>query len=161
MGSKSRVDSRLLERFRQTGIRLDRTGTFWHDGQPITHRGLHSALLRWLDELHDGTPILRLDAERYAYVEVEDAPLLVVSLRWNDDRAFAKTNDGNEEELAYASLCVSSDHTMYCRVRGDRLTARLTTPAYYQLVQRIEEDRGEYHLRAIGQRFTIRDCSRR
>ena len=69
-----------LERFRQTGIRLDREGRFWHEGGEIVHAGLRRALLRWLDHLDDGRTILRLDDDRYVYLQVEDAPLLVVGV---------------------------------------------------------------------------------
>jgi hypothetical protein len=128
-----------IEALRRTGIRLDRHGTLWHQGVRITHRGLSRALLRWLDTLPDGRPILRLDEHRYAYLEVEDAHLLVLSVEWRGDRVFLHLNDGSEEELDYASLQVAGDDAMYCTVRDGRLRARLTTAAYYALAEGIEE----------------------
>jgi hypothetical protein len=145
----------MLERFRRTGIRLDPQGRFWHEGGEITHAGFRRALLRWLDRLEDGRPILRLDERRYAYVDVEDACLLVTSIRWQGDRALATFNDGSEHELDYASLGVGAGDALYCSARGGVLDARLTTPAYYALAERIEEHGDGFALRARGRLFVI------
>jgi hypothetical protein len=152
------IDPEMLERFRQTGIRLDREGRFWHEGVEITHQGLRRALLSWIDRLDDGRAILRVDKERYAYVDVDDAHLLVVSARWRGDRAYVTLNDGAEEELAYDSLRIGADDAMYCAARAGRLVARVLTPAYYALADRIEEapEGAGYALRAAGRSFLIR-----
>lgn len=128
----------LIEKLRQSGIRLDRNGTFWHEGAPVTHERFHKTLLRWLDRLPDGRPILRLDERRYAYVEVEDSDLLVVSMHWQGEHGILTLNDGSEEELDGSTLSQSSDHAMYCKVRKGRLTARFLSPAYYVLAEKIE-----------------------
>ena len=146
-----------IERFRRTGIRLDREGRFWHEGAQVTHPGFQRALLRWLDRLPDGRPILRLDERRYAYVDVDDAHLLVLSARWDGDRVFLHLNDGAGEELDYSSLEVGEDSALYCRVRGGRLTARITTRAYQVLSRRIEEtSAGGFALRAADRLWPIR-----
>jgi hypothetical protein len=148
----------MIEKLRQTGIRLDREGRFWHEGAEITHPGLRRAFLRWLDRLEDGRPILRLDEHRYAYVDVEDAHLLVVSARWQGDRALVILNDGSEEELDYDSVRISPDHALYCAVRRGALEARVTTPAYYVLAERIVPDAADeraFVLCAGGRRFAI------
>ena len=154
MGFKSRIPPELLERFRQTGIRLDREGRFWHEGAEIEHPGLRRALLRWMDVLDDGRPILRLDEHRYAYVDVDDAHLLVTSIAWDGDRAIATLNDGSREEIDYASLRVGRGHALYCKVRGGRLDARITQPAYYVLAERIEERGDDFGL-PVGDRFYV------
>jgi len=152
----SELTPELLEQFRQTGIRLDRQGRFWHEGAEITHDRLRRALLRWLDRLDDGRSILRLDEQRYAYLEIEDAHLLVVSARWQDDRAMVTLNDATVEELAYDSLRIADDDTLYCAARSGKLEARVTTPAYYALAERIEETTGGgFALRAAGSSFLI------
>jgi hypothetical protein len=148
--SDAELPPELIEKFRQTGIRLDREGRFWHEGGEITHKRFRLTLLRWLDILPDGRPILRLDDERYAYVDVDDAHLIVTGLRWQGDRAFVTINDGSEEELDYGSLSQAADHTIYCQVRDKRLTARIATQAYYSLANRIEEAGTGFVLKAKG-----------
>lgn len=157
----------MIESFRRTGISLDREGRLWHEGAEIAHPGLRRALLRWLDRREDGRAILRLDQRRYAYIDVEDADLLALSARWDGDRAWLRLTDDTEEELAYATLESGAGNALYCRVRGGRLTARITTPAYYVLAERIrpedmledrdaDADESSFVLDARGLVFPIR-----
>ncbi len=146
----------MTETFRSIGLRLDRNGRFWHEGVEVTHPRLRQALLRWLDVRDDGRDIVRLDAERYAYVDVEDAHLRAMSARWDGDRVRLVLDDGADEELAYDTLAAGRDDALYCRVRGGRLRARLTTAAVRALEDRIEEVPGGYALRAAGGLHSIR-----
>ena len=111
--------------------------------------------MRWLDRLPSGRPILRLDDTRYAYVDIDDAFLLVTSVRWGADRAFVRLNDDTEEELDYSSLMVGDEDALYCAVRGGKLDARITTKAYYLLAERIEDDGQSFVLRAAGRSWPI------
>ncbi len=157
-----RLTEAMIEKFRQVGIRLDRAGRFWHEGREVIHPRLRKALLKWIDRLDDGRAILRLDDTRYAYLEVEDAHLLVVSARWQGDRVMLALNDGSEEELAYSSLRVGDDDALYCSVRGGRLDARMTTAAYYVVAERVSAaDDDSFVLRAAGHEFPISRFSRR
>ena len=146
----------LLEKMRAIGLRLDRSGRFWHEGVEVTHPRLRQALLRWLDVTPDGRDIVRLDDQRYAYVDVEDAHLRARSARWDGDRVRLVLDDGSEEELAYDTLSTGPDHALYCRVRGGRLRARITTAAHPILAERIEEVPGGFALRAAGGLHPIR-----
>ena len=145
-----------IERLRETGIRIDREGRLWHDGDPIEHQGLRRALLRWLDILPDGRPILRLDDSRYAYVEIDDAFLLVTSARWESGRVYIHLNDDTEEELDYDTLSIGHDDAMYCRVRGGKLRARVTTKAYYTLAENIHATDDGYVLAAANREYPLR-----
>jgi hypothetical protein len=159
--SEPRLTPEQIERFRQTGIRLDREGRFWHEGAEVTHPGFRRALLRWLDRLEDGRPILRLDEKRYAYVDVDDAHLLATSARWDGDRAMLRFNDGSEEELDYRHLEIGAEDALYTTARAGRLTARITTRAYQVLAERLEQLRdGTYVLAARAAKHPIRPRSR-
>ena len=48
-----------IEKLRQSGIRLDGDGRFWHEGAEVQHHGLRAALWRWLDRNPDGRWVLR------------------------------------------------------------------------------------------------------
>ena len=143
----------LIEKLRAIGLRLDRAGTFWHDGAPITHARLRQALLRWLDVAPDGRDIVRLDDQRYAYVEIEDAHLRARSARWDGDRCFVLWDDDRELELDYASLRQMPDHAIYADV--DRLRGRIAGPAYHAVAERVVEDAGGFALAAAGRRWPI------
>src|SRR5687768_8112372 len=100
-----------LEKMRAIGLRLDRSGAFWHENTTVSHPRLRQALLRWLDvRAEDGRDIVRLDDKRYAYVDVEDAHLRALSARWDGDRCIVLWDDDQEEELDYGSLRQSEDN---------------------------------------------------
>ena len=142
----------FLEQVRRSGIRMDRQGRFWHEGEEVLHQGLRQALFRWLDWLPppeggpNGRHILRLDAERFAYLEVEDTPLVATSMRWEGDRALLGLQDGSEEPLDPATLTVDGQGILRCRVHHGRpearLEARLDTAAAATLAERIEPAAG-------------------
>ena len=98
---------------------------------------------------------MRLDERRYAYVDVDDAHLLALSAQWDGDRPLIALNDGTTEPLACDTLVVSDDDALYCRVRSGKLEARMTTPAYYALSERIVEGDNGFALRALGRLFPI------
>jgi len=151
----------MIEKMRAIGLRLDRAGTFWQDGAPVTHARLRQALLRWLDVRDDGRDIVKLDDKRYAYVEIEDAHLRARSARWDGDRCFVLWDDDREAELDYGSLRQAADHALYVRV-GGRLRGRIAGPAYHQVAERIveaPEAPDGFALIAAGKRWPIADAA--
>jgi len=144
----------LIERLRRTGLRLDREGRWWHEGEQVTHRRLAMVLNRWLDRLGDGRYILRLDAERYAYVEVEDAPFQVLTLEQRGEALWLTLSDGSEEELAYGSLTEGEGGALYCQVRG-RFTARFSRQAQQLIAPMVEQGEPGFALRAAGKSWPI------
>jgi uncharacterized protein len=133
-----------VEKLRQSGIRLDAEGRFWHEGQEVTHHGLRAAFFRWLDRNPDGRYVLRLDENRFVYLDVDDAPYLVRSLRWEGDRALAVLSDGTEEALELPTVRLR-EGVAYATVKG-RFDARLSTAAWTTLGERIVERDGAHWL---------------
>ena len=140
-------DPELIEQLRRSGIRIDREGQFIHEGEPVRHEGLRSALFRWLDRLDDGRYVLRLDERRFAYIDVDDTPLVVRALRLNDGDGGGATgstvtlqlSDGSDEPLDASTLTVDDRGVLRCWVRGGRIEARLATSAAAVLADRIIE----------------------
>jgi hypothetical protein len=149
------IDPEMLERLRRSGIRIDRDGEFQHEGEPVRHEGLRQALFRWLDRLPDGRYVLRLDAQRFAYVDVDDTPLVARSARLDGDRVSLGLSDGSEEVLDPATLSVDGLGVMRCRVRGGRLEARLSSSAAVVVGELIEGDLARPVLRLGGQVFPV------
>lgn len=134
------ADPELLARLRHSGIRVDREGELWHEGEVVRHAGLRAALFRWMDEGPDGQPVLRLDQRRFATLEVEDTPLVVRAARWQPEGAALSLSDGAIELLDPATLTVDDAGVLRCRVRGGRLEARLANSAAAVLSERLEGD---------------------
>src|SRR5690349_21391243 len=144
-----------IEKMRAIGLRLDRAGRFWHDGAEVTHARLRQALLRWLDVLEDGRDIVRLDDQRYAYVEIEDAHLRATSARWDGDRCTVLWDDGAEEELDYAHLAERPDHALATRARGGKLRAIIAGAAHQTATEHVAATAGGFVLRAAGRDWPI------
>ena len=147
-----------IEKMRAIGLRLDRAGTFWHEGTTVAHPRLRQALLRWLDVSGDGRDIVKLDDTRYAYVDVEDAHLRAKSARWDGDRVTVLWDDDQEAELDYASLRQAEDHALYATARG-RLSGRIAGPAYHAIAEKIVDDSGRFVLEAAGKRWPIANAA--
>ncbi|MBA3456790.1 MAG: hypothetical protein H0T42_27120 [Deltaproteobacteria bacterium] len=148
----------MIEKMRAIGLRLDRSGVFWHEGTTVAHPRLRQALLRWLDVRDDGRDIVKLDDTRYAYVEVEDAHLRAKSARWEGERCTVLWDDDQESELDYGSLRQAEDHALYATAR-DKLRGRIAGPAYHAIAEHIVEDNGRFLLEAAGQRWPIANAA--
>jgi hypothetical protein len=139
-----------IEKLRQSGIRLDADGRFWHEGAEVTHQGMRAAFWRWLDRNPDGRWVLRLDERRFVYLDVDDVPFVVRSARWEGGRAIVRLSDDSEEELDYPSLHLNANGQPYCTVK-QRFDARIATAAWNTLAEKVEDGR----LHAAGRDFTI------
>jgi len=148
-----------LEKVREVGLSLDREGHFLHEGEPITHPGLLQALFRWLDRLPppDGRHILWWDRPRYAYVTVEDTPIVVRGARLDDaTRTVSLTlSDGSETLLDLTTLRVRDDGALVCRVRDGRLEARFATAALASLEDHLSQDEAGLYLSLGGERLRL------
>ncbi|MES1207212.1 MAG: hypothetical protein ABUS79_14845 [Pseudomonadota bacterium] len=122
----------FIERLRRSGIRIDREGRFIHEGGEVTHEGFKRALFRWLDRLPppDGRYVLRLDERRFAYLDVDDTPLVARAARIDDaGTIWLALSDGTDEQLDPHALTVDSEGTLRASVRGGRVEARLASSA--------------------------------
>jgi Protein of unknown function (DUF1285) len=155
------LDPELIERLRRSGIRIDREGHFVHEGEPVRHEGLRSALFRWLDRLDDGRYVLRLDERRFAYIDVDDTPLVVRALRIDEAAATGagaaaavtlQLSDGSDEPLDATTLTIDGEGVLRCWVRAGRIEARLATSAAAVLADRIIETAKGPALALSGQR---------
>jgi len=150
------LDPAVIERLRQSGIRIDKEGEFQHEGAPVRHEGLRQALFRWLDRLPDGRVILRLDDRRFAYVDVEDTPLVVRGARVDGPRVLLTLSDGAEEPLAPETLTIDEAGVMRCMVREGKLEARLATAAAAALAEAIDDSGSPPVLVLESRSFPIR-----
>src|SRR3954451_5110547 len=93
-----------IEKLRQSGIRLDADGRFWHEGQEVTHPGLRAAFWRWLDRNPAGRWVLRLVRRRFVYIDGDVAAYVVCFGRWDGDSAIARLSDDSELTLDLSSF---------------------------------------------------------
>ncbi len=146
-----------IEKLRQSGVRLDADGRFWHEGGEVSHVGMRAAFFRWLDRNPDGRYVLRLDERRFVYLDVDDAPYSIRSLRWEGARALVRVSDDAEEELDYQSLRMVGD-VAYCTVRrkDKSFDARLSNAAFSALTEHVRQDDGHFVVEVGAREFPLK-----
>ncbi len=119
---------------RETTIRVDAQGNFHHDGRPVTHPGLARAFASWIEvDPETGRYILK-NSINWAFVTVDDAPLVARAARIEGDGLVLELSDGTSERLDPATLRLEPGDVPYVDVRGGKLPARLLPGAAFVLL---------------------------
>ena len=123
-------------------FRIDREGTWRHEGVEVTHpavlRNLYANLRAEGEGHHLQAGPVRVP------VHVDDAPFVVVRAETGgeSDTIEIHLSDGSHEKLDAATLVLDRRGIPYCRVKGGAFRARLSIAAWLQLAERIETDPG-------------------
>ncbi|MEB2313407.1 MAG: DUF1285 domain-containing protein [Sorangiineae bacterium] len=142
-------------RSRESSIRLDADGRFWHEGAPVTHAGMATAFASWIGRHPDDGRFILSNGFDWTYLTVEDAPLFVRGARVAGDSVWLSLSDGSEEPLALETLVVGARDALYARVREGALEARFTPAAQLALSPLVVEGEGGAPALVLGgRRFT-------
>ena len=143
---------------RETDIRLDRHGRFWHEGTRVTHPRLARALASWIDIDPDSGRYILRNAVQWCFFQVEDTPFVVRSARSEPDGFILTLSGGSEEPLDIATLHTRDD-VLYCRVKHGRFPARFTSEAATTILDHAEPASGGLELLIGRARHPIADQS--
>jgi uncharacterized protein len=132
---------------RESRIRLDGDGRFWHDGALIERPALQAALHRWIRRHpEDGRYILE-NGYDWCYFAVDDVPCFVTALRAAADALVLTLADGTEEPLDPATLREGPGGALYARVKahgpGGAWAAKLTRAAQAALAPFVVEEEAD------------------
>lgn len=149
-------------RSRESTLRLDGAGRFWHEGQLVEHSGMARSFAAWVDRHpHDGRFILN-NGYDWSYLEVEDTPCHVRALHpaalhplhpaashpLHRAAPVLELTDGSREPLDPRALWIGEDGVLRCLVRGGRLAARFSQSAQLALAPYlVETPEGGFALR--------------
>ena len=122
-------------------FRIDREGTWYHEGVEVTHPGV---LRNLYANLHvDGEAHHIQAGPLRVPVQVDDAPLVVVRVEASRERGGTPElhlSDGSRERLEAGTLTLDARGVPYCRVKDGRFRARLSVSAWLQLVPGVALD---------------------
>ena len=104
-------------RSRESTIRLDRHGRFWHDGALVEHAGLAAALHGWIARHPDDGRYVLTNGYDWTYFTVDDAPYVVRALRIEPTAVKLALSDGSEEEWEPESTRAGDDGALYATVK--------------------------------------------
>lgn len=130
-------------RSRESTIRLDAQGRFWHEGRLVEHAGLLAGLHSWISRHPDDGRFILANGYDWTYFTVEDAPYFVRSLRPEEGRIVLVLSDGTEEAWDLESSRIGSGEALYAVVkreaRGGPFEARFTPHAQTSLAPLLVE----------------------
>jgi len=116
-------------RSRESTIRLDAEGRFWHDGREVAHAGLTAALHSWIGRHPDGRYLLT-NGYDWTYFTVDDAPYTVRAVRVEAERIVLRLSDGSEEPWDPETTRLGRGGALYATVkrgaRGGPFEAKFT-----------------------------------
>ncbi len=137
---------------RESAIRRDAQGRWFHQGQPVEHPGLIRAFDRWIDRAEDGRFCLR-NRDDWVYISLEGPPFFVRSLRFGPaDALLLALSDGREEPLEPDTLRQGEHGGLFCDVRSKTMVAGFDRHAMMQLESVIDEDAEGVFLKLGGTR---------
>jgi hypothetical protein len=127
-------------RSRESTIVLDRLGRFFHDGDPVEHKGLHHGFATWIARHPDDGRFILENGYDWCYFTVEDTPYFIRSVRLQQNDLVVELFDGTEESLALDTLHVGDDEVLRARVKGDQFDARFTREAQLMIAPFLAEN---------------------
>lgn len=130
-------------RSRESTIRLDGEGRFFHDDAIVEHPKLRDALHTWIARHPDDGRYILTNGYDWTYFIVEDVPYFVRSLRESDGDAMLVLSDFTEEPLEPSTVRANERGELYLRVKRDAkggpFDAKLTRHAQGQLGPFLED----------------------
>lgn len=131
-------------RSRESTIRLDREGRFFHDDAPVEHPKLRDALHTWIARHPDDGRYILTNGYDWTYFVVEDVPYFVRSVRDEGGDAILALSDGTDEPLDPSTLSANERGELYMKVKatakGGPFDAKMTRHAQTQLGPFLEVD---------------------
>lgn len=145
------------------GMEIRKDGSWWHEGTKFSRQKLVRLFSTILRKDDDGSTYLVTPYEK-VIVHVEDAPFIGVRVdaAQKDETPviLVTTNLGDSVEVSAENpLRVETDEetgepSPYVLIRG-RLEAKLSRPAFYELVEYAEEKDGALFVRSNGDDFSL------
>lgn len=123
---------------RNSGLRVDREGRFWHQGTLIAHPRIQAVLAAGVARHATTGEYIVCIGQEWAYLEVDDAPLVVLGLDDVDGTAYLRLSDGHRERLDPARLWLGAADVPYASTRGDSMPARFSRTAFQVLARWLE-----------------------
>jgi hypothetical protein len=126
-------------RSRESSIRLDAEGHFFHDGAPVEHAAMAAAFASWIARHPDDGRFILTNGYDWTYFQVEDTPFFVESFRLTADGPVLRLFDGTEEPLDATTLRLDAEGRVRLRVKGGAFAAKLTRDAQLGLAPFLTE----------------------
>lgn len=134
---------------RESTLRLDGEGRFWHDGVIVDHPRLHAALHRWITRHPTDGRFILSNGYDWTYFTVEDVPFFVRGVQCNPEPQLL-LSDESVEAFPRDGYRVGRGGALYCPVKDGMFEARFTPSAQTALAPLLGSDEVGVYLQ-LGQ----------
>jgi uncharacterized protein len=131
---------------RESGLRLDDSGRFWHEDGLVTHERLNQALHRWITRHPTNNRYILDNGYVWLYLGVDDVPYFVRSVSLQGIPQL-HLSDGSSEPFPDAGYYVGSGGALYCPVKNGAFMARFLPSAQNVLGPLLEADNDDIAIR--------------
>jgi hypothetical protein len=136
-----------------SGLKLDRRLTWFHDGKVIEHPNIIEAFNRGVRVTDDGRYQLHFGND-WCFIEVEDCAFGVVAVDVSEGhRLSVRLSDRTAEWLDAASLALDDEGALSVKVKGGKAKARFSRDAQVQLAEFVVPAGGKLELVVEGTRW--------
>ena len=130
-------------RSRESTIRLDGDGRFWHEGNLVEHAKLAQGMHGWISRHPEDRRYILTNGYDWTYFTVDDAPYFVRSIRIDDGSVRLVMSDGSEETWDPAASRIGTGDALYTVVKASHplgpFEAKFTRFAQSQLAPVLSE----------------------
>lgn len=139
---------------RESTIRLDADGHFWHDDERFENPRMSEAFHGWIRRHPDDRRYILSNGYDWTYFVVDDTPFFVNAVRV--EPAGVRLLLSNGDEVPLEGLNAGPDGSLYApvTVRGDRYEARFSRHAQTQLDPALVEKDGVVGVQS-GDQFLV------
>lgn len=144
-------------RSRESTLRLDAEGRFWHAGERVEHPKLEAALHGWIARHPDDGRFILTNGYDWTYFTVDDAPYIVRALRIDEEGVWLELDDQTSERWVPEDTRVGANDALYTVVKrgkasGQPFEARFSRHAQTSLAPLLStDDEGRVWVR-VGRR---------
>ena len=144
-----------LRASRESTIRLDAEGRFFHEGEPVVHPGLAAAMHAWIRRHPDDRRFILSNGYDWTYFTVEDVPFFVRSVHIDDAGGVKlRLSDETDEAWDPATSRIGPRDALYAVVKRGHsqgpFDAKFTRFAQAQLAPALIESEGGPGVRIGG-----------
>jgi hypothetical protein len=141
-------------------IHIDKEGRWTHKGVEMIRKDLIQLFYQNMELDSEGRYIINWQ-DSLCYVDVEDTAFVVTRVLFEEKTTEGKAgfvlslSDGTKVNLMPETLSAGNDNVLYCKIKNKTFPARFIRPAYYQLAEHVEEEKGIYFVRLNGSKYPI------
>jgi len=124
---------------RESSLRLDGEGRFWHDGAVVDHPRLQTALHRWITRHPSDGRFILSNGYDWTYFTVDDVPYFVRGLDLDAEPKLL-LSDESAEPFPEGGYRIGRGGALYCPVKSGTFEARFTPSAQNALAPLLGSD---------------------